>query len=78
MSPAPKKRYPPWVRLTAEREARGLTLTGLSEASGISLGAVSNLESGERWPRPQTTIKLAAALKVSPHVIERTVDEVCA
>lgn len=51
-------------RLREAREARGLTIVGLSELIGVSKQVVSKYESGERTPGPDVLIRLAAVLQV--------------
>lgn len=47
------------------RSTRGLTLSRLSELSGISVGHLSRLENGERTPTVRTMLQLARAYGVS-------------
>ncbi|WP_119067040.1 helix-turn-helix domain-containing protein [Rubrobacter indicoceani] len=47
------------------RSERGMTLEGLSEASGVSVGHLSRLESGGRQPSLATLLNVAAGLEVS-------------
>ncbi|MFF8954796.1 helix-turn-helix domain-containing protein [Streptomyces sp. NPDC014894] len=48
-------------RLRALRKARGVTLAGLSELTGISLSTLSRLESGQREPALRLLLPLAKA-----------------
>lgn len=56
-------------RIRQAREARGLTMADLARAAGISAGAVSRIEHGERAPGSATLQRLAQALGVSPGVL---------
>ncbi len=49
-----------WLR--NERSRRGMTLTGLAHASGVSKLTIIRIESGKTVPRPDTLGKLSAAL----------------
>lgn len=51
-------------RIRQAREARGLTMSGLARAAGLSAGAVSRIERGERAPGAATLQALAQALGV--------------
>jgi len=51
-------------RVRWARERVGLTLDGLSKASGLSIAALHRIETGAAKPRPTTTRKLATALGV--------------
>lgn len=53
-------------RIRAAREARGLTMADLARSAGISAGAVSRIERGERAPGSVTLRRLAQALGVTP------------
>lgn len=53
------------------RSKDGHSLTSLSKVAGISLGYLSDLENGRRWPNPTVTRKLADALKVPYSVLEK-------
>jgi transcriptional regulator with XRE-family HTH domain len=44
---------------------RGLTQEDLAVLTGMTHGAISRIEHGERRPRPETVVKLAHALRVS-------------
>jgi transcriptional regulator with XRE-family HTH domain len=55
--------------LTAIREAKGLTITGLAEEAGVSRTCVSKIEAGERTPRPWVVLALARGLKVDPDAL---------
>ena len=49
------------------RKERGLTQSDLADRSGVSFGAIQNLEAGKRTPRADTIEMLAQALDVSPN-----------
>src|SRR5260370_39526010 len=51
-------------RLRALRQKRGVTLTGLSAATGISVSTLSRLESGGRRPTLELLLLLARAHQV--------------
>lgn len=67
-----------WLELRVIRTKDGHTLTSLAEAADMSLGYLSDLENGRRWPNARVTKKLANALKVPVSVLEkpRPVEEV--
>jgi transcriptional regulator with XRE-family HTH domain len=48
--------------LRSYRTARGLSMSALARAAGLSYGHVSRLERDERWPSRLTVLKLARAL----------------
>ena len=52
-------------RLRTLRRDRGLTLEGLSEATGVSVSALSRLESGKRRPTLDLLLPLARAHRVA-------------
>ncbi|QYJ15224.1 hypothetical protein Rxycam_01039 [Rubrobacter xylanophilus DSM 9941] len=52
-------------RIRRARVARGMTLEGLSAASGVSVAHLSRLESGGRQPSLATLLSVAAGLGVS-------------
>ena len=55
------------VLLREAREARGLSMGQLAEASGVDKGLISRMESGETQnPKPSSLNNLAAALDVAP------------
>lgn len=60
-----------WLELRVIRTKDGHTLTSLAEAAGMSLGYLSDLENGRRWPNAKVTKKLAQALNVPVSVLER-------
>jgi transcriptional regulator with XRE-family HTH domain len=62
-------KFDPWLELRVLRERDGYTLTGLARESGISLGYLSDMENGRRWPNPAMTKKLADSLKVPYSVL---------
>jgi transcriptional regulator with XRE-family HTH domain len=57
------RRIATWIR--AYRLRRNLTLTQLSELSGVSVGHLSRLETGSRTPTVRLLLQLARALGVS-------------
>ncbi len=59
------------VRLQRLRKARGMSLTGVAEATGISKSTLSRLENGQRRP----TLELLLALS---HTYRVTLDELVA
>ena len=50
------------VSLRVIRERSGLSQAELGRRTGISQGHISQLEAGEKEPRPDTVARLAAAL----------------
>jgi transcriptional regulator with XRE-family HTH domain len=52
-------------RLRALRTQRGLTLTALSETTGVSVSTLSRLESGQRRPTLELLLPLARAYQVA-------------
>lgn len=48
------------------RYAKGLTLRQLSEVSGVSVGTIQRLESGNGNPQGSTIFRLADALDLDP------------
>lgn len=73
MTKSPAATEPPdvWWELRVIREKDGHTLTSLAKAAGMSLGYLSDLENGRRWPNAQMTKKLAIALNVPVSVLEK-------
>lgn len=69
------KGYGPWLELRVIREKDGHSLTSLAHEAGMSLGYVSDLENGRRWPNATVTKKLSTALKVPMSVLERPISE---
>lgn len=53
------------ANLRTIRSSRGLTLSQLSEISGVSMAHLSRLENGERTPTVRTMLQLARAYGVS-------------
>lgn len=53
-------------RVRAAREARHMSMSDLARAAGLSPGAVSRLERGERAPGAATLAAIAKALGVEP------------
>lgn len=66
-----------WWELRVIREKDGHSLTSLAKVAGMSLGYLSDLENGRRWPNATMTKKLAVALNVPVSVLEkpRVIDE---
>jgi transcriptional regulator with XRE-family HTH domain len=67
---ASKKRRPGAATVVRERlrllrQQRGLTQEALAEKAGVSVDAVTRIESGRRSPRLDTLERLAAALAVN-------------
>ncbi|OMC37988.1 hypothetical protein A5742_07860 [Mycolicibacterium fortuitum] len=60
-----------WEALRVIRTKDGQSLAELSRTSGVSLGYLSDLEGGHRWPNATQLKKIAAALNVPISVIER-------
>ncbi|MGW1776496.1 helix-turn-helix domain-containing protein [Streptomyces sp. NPDC002104] len=52
-------------RLRAARERRGVTLTGVGRATGISPSTLSRIETGRRKPSLEVLLQLAKAYRVS-------------
>lgn len=52
------------VALRTIRELAGLSQAELSRRTGISQGHISQLEAGQKQPRPATVQRIAAALGV--------------
>lgn len=61
-----------WDELRVARTKDGQGLAELSRSSGVSLGYLSDLEGGHRWPNPTQVKKLAIALNVPMSVLERS------
>jgi Zn-dependent peptidase ImmA (M78 family)/transcriptional regulator with XRE-family HTH domain len=55
------------ARLTEAREARGITITALSELVHVSRQSITQYEKGEQTPGPETLTRLAMALAVPAH-----------
>ncbi|CPR57250.1 helix-turn-helix transcriptional regulator [Mycobacteroides abscessus subsp. abscessus] len=64
--------YGVWQELRVIRTKDGQSLAELSRTSGISLGYLSDLEGGHRWPNPTQVKKVALALNCPVSVLERT------
>ncbi len=62
-------------RLTEAREARGYTITGLAEATGIAKQSLSNYEHGKRALGPRVLARLAEALSLPVHFFLRPVHQ---
>ncbi|WP_064442310.1 helix-turn-helix domain-containing protein [Hoyosella altamirensis] len=65
------KRGEPWEELTAVRDLAGFRKTDLAKEARISLGHLSDLESGRREPTAPITRRLATALNVPVSVIQK-------
>lgn len=59
------------VALAVLREKDGHSKSSLAEAAGMSLGYLSDLESGRRKGNPEVITKLARALNVPRSMIEK-------
>lgn len=66
-----RTKFGTWQELRVIREKDGHSLTSLAQAADMSLGYLSDLENGRRWPNPTMTKKLAVALKVPVSVLVR-------
>ena len=71
IAPAQAARPDVWWELRVIREKDGHSLTSLAQAAGMSLGYLSDLENGRRWPNAKVTRKLAMALNVPMSVLEK-------
>ncbi|MCT7369409.1 helix-turn-helix domain-containing protein [Mycolicibacterium llatzerense] len=60
-----------WDSLRVIRTKDGQSLADLSRTSGVSIGYLSDLEGGHRWPNATQLKKIARALNVPVSVIER-------
>lgn len=60
-----------WQELRVVRTKDGHSLASLSKESGVSLGYLSDLEGGHRWPNQTQLKKLAVALNCPVSVLER-------
>jgi len=49
-----------------KRRLMRLTQCQLAERAGITQRVISAVESGERWPRPETLAAIASALETTP------------
>lgn len=65
----------PTLKLRAIRVARRLTLDGLSEATGVSVGHLSEIERGLHRAGPATVDALAQAFGRDPVVVQLLCDE---
>lgn len=61
----------PWAALTTLRRWCGLSMKALSTISGVSVGHISDLESGRRQASPDVCRRLADALKVPLIALDR-------
>lgn len=53
--------------LKAFRAHRGLTQDGLAEKAGVSKNYLAEIETGRKYPSPDTFVDLAKALEVRPY-----------
>lgn len=60
-----------WDQLRVTRTKDGHSLASLSKTAKISLGYLSDLEGGHRWPNPTQVKKLALALNCPVSTLER-------
>ncbi|SKU53568.1 putative transcriptional regulatory protein [Mycobacteroides abscessus subsp. bolletii] len=60
-----------WQELRVIRTKDGHSLASLSKESGVSLGYLSDLEGGHRWPNATQVKKIATALNCPVSVLER-------
>ena len=60
-----------WQELRVIRTKDGQSLAELSRNSGVSLGYLSDLEGGHRWPNATQLKKIAAGLHCPVSVLER-------
>jgi DNA-binding XRE family transcriptional regulator len=51
--------------LQKARDKAGMTLEAVADAAGISLRSYQRIEAGQRWPRVDEALKIAAALKMT-------------
>lgn len=51
------------------RRDKNITQEDLAERSGLSVGAIKQIETGKRWPRPETLDALAKGLGVPQFVL---------
>jgi transcriptional regulator with XRE-family HTH domain len=51
------------------RRDRRLTQEALAEKAGLSVGAIKQIETGKRWPRPETIEAIARALGTGQSVL---------
>jgi len=51
--------------LRKARDKAGMTLEDVADAAGISLRSYQRIEAGERWPRVDEALKIAAALETT-------------
>lgn len=65
----PAKIRPPQNHVRGWREAAGLTIEELAEASGLSPSSVSNYETGRNEPSMAALEKLSSALKIPKGMI---------
>jgi transcriptional regulator with XRE-family HTH domain len=57
-------------RIRRQREAKGLDLAPVAKAAGITISALSQIETGvTKNPRPETLFRLADALDVEPRFL---------
>ncbi|WP_440712085.1 helix-turn-helix domain-containing protein [Gordonia sp. FQ] len=63
--------YGPWETLRVVRTKDGQSLAALSRNSDVSLGYLSDLEAGHRWPNATQVKKIALALDCPASVLTR-------
>lgn len=63
------------LALTVLREKDGHSKTSLAKAAGMTIGYLSDLESGRRKGNPEVITKLASALNVPRSLLERRRDQ---
>lgn len=63
------------AKLKEAREARGITMTGLSDLLGISRQSVSQYEKGEQSPKMEVLEKISTALNLPKHFFLAPSDE---
>jgi len=51
------------------RSQRSLSQIELAEKADISIPFLSNIERGNKWPHPETLVKIATALEVEVHIL---------
>lgn len=66
-----KTQYGTWQELRVIRTKDGTSLTDLARRAEMSLGYLSDLESGKRFPNAGVVKKLADVLKVPVSVLQR-------
>ena len=64
--------------LKSLRNKRSLSQIDLSEKANVSIPFLSNIERSNKWPHPDTLVKLAAALDVEVYTLFQEKDIVLA